>query len=75
MKERECGQKNAHVVQGGDMQCREVNRYKAGGSGSEVQDAHRVPGGLYTRILVQSCSRLDTMRAKRVVRFNVKRAK
>lgn len=35
MKERECGQKNAHVVQGGDMQCREVNRYKAGGSGSE----------------------------------------
>jgi hypothetical protein len=30
------------------MQCREVNRYRTGCSRQEVQEVHRVPGGLHT---------------------------
>jgi hypothetical protein len=56
------------------MQCREVNRYKA-----EVQDAYRVPGGLYTDTAVEAwygvVSLLGTTQAERVVRFDVKRVK
>jgi hypothetical protein len=38
------------VQGGGGMQCREVNRYK-----TVAQDAHGVPGGLYTRIQQMRC--------------------
>jgi hypothetical protein len=62
----------------GDMQCKEVNRYRTGCSRQEVQEVHRVLGGPHADREQLGCGTvivfgmLDTMRAQSGVgRFDV----